>query len=678
MSIYKKTLQDWRGVLAAALISGSFAAAISGPAVAQTINTGKPVLGTPVGLPVRMATISGHVPTLVKQSAALGALSPDQALSFSITLPLRNQAALADLLKGLGDPSDSRYGKYLTPTQFAAQFGPTQAEYNTLIAYLQSKGLTVAQTFPSRTYVSLTGTSAQVNAAFGVAIKQFRAPDGRVFHAPDTEVKVPISVSNYIAAVTGLDNATPPTPLLHLSRPVPALSRSLKMSSPAYSITDSVTPDVQDPGEQGTGPGGGFAPSDLRTAYGLNGTTLQGSGQTIAMVEYGTKFNIKDILKYEAAFGLPRPPITSVLVDGGPTGYSSAATETNLDIDMQIALAPKAAQILVFLQPNTGSATDALNAVYTDGRAKQLSVSYGFGTESATATSPDANEIAINTAYTQLASAGVSVYVSSGDSGSTARSTGTTTSVDISSSAPMVCAVGGTALTVQSPGLNEAYLAESTWNYNGTPSGGADGGGVSKQWPIPSYQTNAATFSSAIAGSNVSTTMRNIPDISCVGSPETGVAIYSSADPTLTPGWYIFGGTSASAPLWAGYTALINQNRALGSQPVLGFPNTSLYALAYTANGLTSNYATLFHDINDGSSNKTITNGTNYAAVTGFDDSTGLGSMQGVNLIAGLSNGTLYASLPSLRSQIARAQARNAAARLALFGLPSQTKIATF
>ena len=630
MLITRQKLSRRCGALTAAFISGGLTVALGVSSSAAPI---------PVRLPVAAsATISGHVPDLVKESASLGALAPGQALLFSVTLPLRNQAELADLLKGQNDPNDARYGQYLTPAQFAERFGPTQSQYNALIAYLQSKGITVTQTFPSRTYVSLSGTVSQANAAFGVAIKQFQAPDGRIFHAPDTEVKVPASIAGYVSAVTGLDDATPPVPLVHSLRHI-GLSH-VKAFAPS---PDAAAPLVQNPGEQGTGPQGGFAPKDFRTAYGLSGSSLNGAGQTIAIIEYGTTFNIKDALKYENQFSLPRAPITIVPVDGGSTSYATdGPTETDLDIDCQLSMAP-GASLRVYLESSTGSTTDALNQVAADAGTipslRQLSVSYGFGSESSTRTTPSASQTALNTAYTMLAAAGVSTYVSAGDSGSQADSNGRT-SVDINASIPMVCSVGGTALIVQSPGSNENYLAESTWNYNNTAAGGAGGGGVSKQWTIAAnaaYQTNAAKFASAVSGSSVSLTNRNVPDISCDASPETGAAVYVSNDPGEPGnGWTIIGGTSEAAPLWAGYTALINQNRLAKGDPVLGFPNNSLYPLAYTTAGLTAAYPTLFHDIADASSNLTVSAGTNYKAVTGYDASTGLGTMQGTNLITAL------------------------------------------
>ena len=629
---HKPSSRRWAAPAASLTAFGFFAAALAAPAGAAGL-----------------VQINGHIPDLAKQSTTLGVLPADQALLVSISLPLRNKAALDDLLKGLNDPYDARYNHYLTPTQFAAQFGPTQAQYNALIAYAQSKGLTVTQTYPARTYISLSGTAGQVDDAFGVTLKQFKSPEGRVFHAPDTEVKVPSTVSGLIAAVVGLDDANPPRPLAHTIHRL--------TDAQVKEMMPDATPLVQNPGEQGTGPGGGFAPADLRTAYGLNSTSLNGAGQTIAMVEYGTKYNVKDALKYENQFGLPRVPlaVVNVAADPAPTVYTGASVETDLDVDMQIAMAPGAKQILVYLQGSTGSSLDAINQVYSDGKAKQLSISYGFGTETS-ATTPSANQTALQAAYLQLATAGVSVYVSTGDGGS--APSGRSIGIDISSDEPAVCAVGGTALTVQNPGVNEAYKTESTWNYDGTAADGAGGGGVSKQWTIAgnstyagaTYQANAAKFAAAVTGSNVSATMRNVPDISCDASPETGVAIYASTDPGYAPGWIVEGGTSESAPLWAGFTALINQNRVSYNLGTLGLPNNSLYPLAYNANGLSTGtnagsatpYELLFHDVNDGSSNSTATRApiTVYKAVTGFDASTGLGTMQGVNLIAALSGPT--------------------------------------
>jgi kumamolisin len=113
--------------------------------------------------------------------------------------------------------------------------------------------------------------------------------------------------------------------------------------------------------------------------------------------------------------------------------------------------------------------------------------------------------------------------------------------------------------------------------------------------------------------------MRNVPDVSLNANPNTGYAIYNGGH------WVIYGGTSCASPLWAAFTALVNQKRVLGGSALLGFPNPTLYTI-----GKGSSYTTNFHDIADGSTNRF------YPAVTGFDDATGWGSYNGANLITSL------------------------------------------
>lgn len=643
-----------RQVLAALLLTGSLSAAAQAAPQALSPGLGVPVGSVTLGPVARMIQLPGHIPSLVQQSTPLGAYQTSAPLSFTVALPLRRTAAMQDLLQGLYDPSDARYGHYLKPGEFGDQFGPTQAQYDAVVSYLQSKGVTISQTHPERTTIDVSGTLTQIRAAFGVTLRNYRAPDGRMFHAPMTEVVVPLALQGSIVGVAGLDDANVPTPLA--------------MPRPVSQTGDDVQPAV----EQGSGLGGGFIPRDLKRAYGLDTLALDGTGQTTAMIEFGTDFNQKDILKYARAAGLTKiPPIVVIPIAGGTRNFTGNSTETVLDIDMQIAIAPNAAQVLVYEDPGNIGLIAGIQQIATEDRAQQVSISYGFGSESASRTTLSPTQIALNATFTQMSIQGQSVYVSSGDSGSSAsRTNGSPTSVDQLGSEPMICCVGGTSLFVQSPGTNEAYKSETTWNFNGTPSGGAGGGGISRLWPIPFYQTNAANAAAAIPGSNVSTTNRNIPDISLVADPNTGVLIYSSVDPGSAPGYFIEGGTSASAPLMAGYTALINQNRARNGMAPIGLLNFSIYPAAYTSGGLTPTYTSLFHDIADGSSNNTVKGGLVFTAVKGFDDSTGLGTIQGASLLVALS-GPAPTVTSIFGSQEARMPTRRASLRLAQFGLPS-------
>ncbi len=172
--------------------------------------------------------------------------------------------------------------------------------------------------------------------------------------------------------------------------------------------------------------------------------------------------------------------------------------------------------------------------------------------------------------------------------------------------------VGGTQLFVNT---GETYNHETTWNVNHGVSGGAGGGGMSSQWTIPAWQQGVT--STASAGS---TSMRNVPDVSLNADQYTGYSVFFQGN------WWIYGGTSCAAPLWAAFTARVNQLRAAGGAAPLGFANPAIYQIARG-----SRYSADFHDIADGTTN------LYYPAVTGYDDATGWGSFNGANLLADLS-----------------------------------------
>jgi kumamolisin len=178
---------------------------------------------------------------------------------------------------------------------------------------------------------------------------------------------------------------------------------------------------------------------------------------------------------------------------------------------------------------------------------------------------------------------------------------------------------------VKSPGKDLTYLSETTWNESpGRPLAG--GGGASIFWPIPDYQKAAAKL--APASSSVSQFSRNVPDISLNSDTRTGYLV-AVTDPAAGPTFAIYGGTSAAAPLWAAFNALVNQGRAQAGKGPIGFINPALYALG-PGGAQASRYAADFHDIKDGSNN------IPYPAIPGYDLATGLGTFQGPSLAGDL------------------------------------------
>lgn len=534
--------------------------------------------------------IGGHIPsTAVAFAQRIDRVSPTTRLSLALALPLRNQAQLEDLLQRVYNPADPMHGKYLTTKQFVARFSPTLEDYNRVVAFAQAQGLTIKARHANRLFLDIEAPANRVETTFDLHLQRYQDRSGRHFYSPDAEPRIPAELNGLVSAVIGLDNAA--------------------VLKPHYHVAGKPNAGIQ-PNTIGSGPLGGLTPSDIKTAYNLNHTLLNGSGETLALFELDGYYP-RDISVYESAFGLPAVPLQNVLVDGSSGGVlnTRGAGEVTLDIELQIAIAPGARKILVYEGPGTYQGVlDTYSRIANDNQAREISTSWGNSEELFTAAFRNSE----NSLFMQMAAQGQSVFAASGDNGS--DDNGVSLSVDDPASQPYMVGVGGTRLAVNS---DHTFQSETTWN----DSYGGGGGGISTFWSQPAYQIGVGS----------SSTMRNVPDVSLNADPDTGYAIYFNG------GWSVFGGTSCAAPLWSALAALVNQQRASNLSP-LGFANPALYAVAQA-----NNYATSadFHDVADNS-----TNGF-YAAVLGYDNATGWGSFNGAALISDLTRplSTAYVSV---------------------------------
>jgi subtilase family serine protease len=554
-----------------------------------------------------------HVPPIVETAHQLGRVAQGESISLAISLSLRNEAKLGDLITRLYDPADALHGRFLTSQQFTAQFAPTRSDYERVASYLQAQGLRVTSRHANRLVLDVEASAGTVEAAFGVHLNRYQLPDGRVVRAPDRDPVVPVRLAAVFHSIVGLDDVGQWHSHV-IRRPIPIAPRDNPFDVP---LAGGGSGGFQ-PNETGSGPGGGLIPSDIRTAYNLTGATLTGAGQTLAVFELDG-YTASDITGYETAFSLPNMPLQNVLVDNVTGAAGSGADEVTLDIELQIALAPHATKMLVYEGPNSGQGViDTYNRIATDNLAKTISTSWGLAEGEVGGSFLTAE----NPIFQQMATQGQSIFAAAGDHG--AYDNDSTLSVDDPGSQPYVVSVGGTTLTTN--GAGGPWSSETTWDWGGGPGGYAGGGGISSYWTIPSYQSQVGVVTAA---SGASSTMRNVPDVSLDADPNSGYSIYFQGS------WSsIFGGTSCAAPLWAAFTALVNQQRvALGKGP-LGFANPSLYTV-----GVGARYTTDFHDIADGSNN------LYYRAVTGYDLATGWGSYNGANLLSDLVGGPVTASV---------------------------------
>ena len=435
--------------------------------------------------------------------------------------------------------------------------------------YALDAGLTVISLDSARRAAHLRGSLRDAAAAFGATMEgRFQTVDGSgEYRARSGALTVPTALGGVVTGVFGIDDRPQARP--HLRRQAAAQA------------------------------GTSFTPVQVAEAYAFpSGAT--GKGQTVGIVELGGGFSTTDLTTYFQGLGLTPPSVTAVSVDGGqnsPGTDPNSDGEVMLDIEVVGAVAPGVA-IVVYFAPNTDQGfIDALSTAVHDTTHKPsvVSVSWGQSEDAWTAQARTQMEQIL----TEAAGLGVTVTVAAGDNGSADGVTDGQQHVDFPASAPHALACGGTTLHASGATIE----SETVWN---DPGDGATGGGISRQFAVPSYQASAGlpvNVDTQAAG-------RGVPDVCGNADPQTGYVIrVDGADETI-------GGTSAVAPLWAGLSACLNEQ--LGAP--LGFAQPLLYPLLGSGS---------FHDITSGD------NGS-YTAGPGWDACTGLGSPDGTALAAAL------------------------------------------
>ena len=610
-------------------------------------------------------------------TAVLGRVEPTRTFRLSVALEPRNPQALAQLATEVSTPGSPDYGRFLTVKQFARRFGAPPAAVAAVRAVLARDGLSVGPATANNLMIPVRATASAIDDAMSAQLSRVELPDGRRAYANLDAPAFAPSIARYIQGVIGLDDINPAEPaglvvnprrsantVLAGARTAHTVVRAIEHAhvltggpQPCDTIPSTVTNSGQFPGT--------YTFDQLAAAYNFSSMYQagdEGQGQTVAVLEEGG-YNPTDIATFQACYGTTAT-VNPINVSGGPGPFNPSTDddgEEALDIETVIALAPKAT-VDVYQGPDTaGIAATILNQIVTQDTAKVISSSWGT-CESATGGSVISSE---NASLMEAALQGQSFLSSSGDSGAETCSQrgednpGYTTglSVEDPSGQPYATGVGGTSLfTVEStsPAMIEldttgALPSEVVWN-EGTndkcacldplEDGGASGGGISTQFPMPSYQSSAASSLGVVNPNSSgapcgSSECREVPDVAADADGYTGYAVF------VTTGgageWVGVGGTSAAAPLWAALFALTNADSACRGLPI-GWANPSLYSIAG------SSYLSNFHQItqvdglglpdNDEFDNtEAIGDGLDaqdpnhlYPETTGYDMDTGLGT----------------------------------------------------
>ena len=537
---------------------------------------------------VRDAVING-------QAQFVARLPATQTLNFDIVLPLRDRVGLQNFVQEVQDPASPFYHQFLTPQEVTARFGPSQEDWDALVAFSKASGFEIVGGNREERDLGLTGTVANIEKAFHVTMGTYHdLAEDRTFFAVDREPTVDLPFQLW--HITGLDDDSRPHPLY------------IKKSD--YAKAHGIDPDkVVSHATTGSGPSASFLGSDMRAAY-YGGTALTGAGQNIALFEFaGT--DLADLSTYYKNAGQTEPYIPTLISTGGfatscvDSGSSACDdTEQTLDMTQAMGMAPGSTMLYMYVcgsvkANGSGSISDTacISAMVSTTDAplsKQISCSWGW---------TPADPSTLDPYFEQMAAQGQNFFAASGDSSAWSASNEAWPADDAN-----IVSVGGTDLTTSSAA--GPWKSETAW---------ADsGGGISPDSiPIPSWQKLSGVITSTNKGS---TTLRNGPDV----AGNANFTYYVCADQTTCTA-NDYGGTSFAAPMWAGYLALANQQAAANGDTI-GYINPIIYPAA-----LTSSYGTYFHDITSGSC------GT-YSGITGFDLCTGWGSPNTtgiINLLAG-------------------------------------------
>ncbi len=507
-------------------------------------------------------------------------------------------AALEELIRAQHDPDSLYYHHWLTPAQFGRQFGVSQHDLDQVMTWLQSYGFEVDEVAASHRTLVFSGTAAQVESAFHTTIRHYMVQGVR-HYANASDPEIPQALAPVVRGIVALhDFRSAPT---HVVAPQYTASGAHFVMPQDWAIIYNVIP--------------------------LYVQGLDGTGQRIAVLGRAD-VALSDVRTFRTNAGLP-PNDPQTIVNGPDPGSSwcDDELESAMDVEWAGAIADNAA--IKFVTSKSGASDGiALSAQYAVNHnvAPVVSLSYGL-CEAALGTAGNAFW---NNTWAQAAAQGMSVFVSSGDEGaagcdSPAQKTATQgRAVNGLCSSPYSTCVGGTQFNdAHNPGqywsaTNGAgqssalgYIPESAWNESGWTGGlWAGGGGASIVYSKPRWQAAPGVPADG---------RRDVPDVALHASIQDAYVLWVQGE------IFYASGTSAAAPALASVMALVNEHAGAAQ----GNANPVFYALANQQ--LSANGAAVFHDISSG--NNSVPGVTGFNAGAGYDEATGLGSVDASVLV---------------------------------------------
>jgi pseudomonalisin len=559
-------------------------------------------------------TLRGNRHPLALAQYDAGAVAPDFPMEHMLLTLLPDPAqqdALNQLLEAQQNPESPYYHQWLTPEQFAERYGVSEADVAQIAGWLEGHGMVVEEVTAGRRSILFSGSAAQVEAAFHTQIHIYKIGE-ETHHANVQDPEIPAALVQVVGGVVSLHDFR---------------------SEATHSFARKASPEFTSSGSHY------LSPADFATIYDLGPlyqAAINGSGQSVAIV---ARSNIKlsDVEQFRSSFGLPANN-PQIIVNGTDPGIFSSDEETEADLDVEWSGAVAKNATIKFVVSKSTNSSDGvdLSAQYivNNNVAPVMSTSFGL----CEADLGSSGNSFLNSLWQQAAAQGISVFVSSGDSGAagcdSASAAPATNGLGVNGlcSTPYSVCVGGNEFNDGSnpslywsssnasgtQGSALSYIPEVVWNESGGSDGlWASGGGASTLYAKPSWQAGTGVPADG---------KRDVPDVALTAAGHDGYLIYQEGN------LYVVGGTSAASPSFAGVMALVVQNASAR----LGNANTVFYPLAtkQRAGG-----AAVFHDITSG--NNSVPGQTGFSATVGYDQATGLGSVDASVLVNHWSDGSV-------------------------------------
>lgn len=604
-----------------------------------------------------LVLLQGNTHPLARPQFDKGAAPPNLPIDRMLLVLQRSaeqESALRDLLEQQQDNSSRNFHKWLTPDQFGQEFGPADQDIQILTSWLVSHGFQSIKVSRGRTVVEFSGTAAQVETALHTAIHKYTI-NAEDHWANVNDPQIPAALAPVVSSIVSLHNF-PKKPLFVRS---------------GRKGTAKVTPGAK-PQVTFSDNSHGLAPADFAKIYNIDSTTMTGAGKTIGVIGR-SNFNVSDVSQFRSFFGLPAND-PQVILNGPDPGNLGGNDEVEavLDATWPGAVAPSATVKFVVSEDTISTQGVDLSEIYiidnnlADVMTESFSVCEAGGFTQSTAST-------VSSFAEQAAAQGITYLVASGDGGPDSCDDPSTlpanppASVNILASTPFTVAVGGTQFndtanpstywkSPSNPTTGESvisYIPENVWNESCTvaqcsanKSGiWSSGGGQSIFFQKPPWQSGVAGIPTANS--------RFVPDVSVNAADHDGyvLCLQASCQNPANASFDLISGTSASAQAFGGIMALVAQQK--GRQ---GQANYVFYKLAASetlsscnASGtpaLLASGSCIFNDVTVGNTN--IPGQTGFSATVGYDQATGLGSVNVTNLISKWSTAITKASTTTL------------------------------